>query len=232
MNIKAIILIIIIILLFALTAKGDSAPPIPPLLSTAVGTESALNTAIAAAFTEIFTPSSTSAPTQTLAPDSTSTPLPTFTLTALPAFTATPLSAPSNATSTEALQPTPITSSANIEICEASIFVSDITIPDGTTLIPGKRFKKTWELLNTGTCAWKGDFSLVFIRGSSMSGKSTPINQFVKPGKTAKISVQMVAPAEAGLYTGYWALANSEGKAFGQEFYVQVLVVSEATPTP
>jgi len=194
--------------------------------------DTALITAVAAALTEVATPSNTPQPTQTLAPTLTPTFLPTFTLSPLPAFTETSLPAVSLATSTQALQPSPEVASADIEICEASIFVSDITVPDGASFPPGKRFKKTWELLNTGTCAWKGDFSLVFVRGSNMGGKTTPINQFVKPGKTARLSVQMVAPTETGLYTGYWALANSEGRPFGQEFYVQVLVVIEETPKP
>lgn len=39
---------------------------------------------------------------------------------------------------------------------DASRFVRDVTIPDGTRVLVGTRFKKTWEIQNVGDVAWEG----------------------------------------------------------------------------
>ena len=37
--------------------------------------------------------------------------------------------------------------------CDDADFVTDVTIPDGTTLSPNEDFTKTWRLKNAGTCS-------------------------------------------------------------------------------
>ncbi len=120
--------------------------------------------------------------------------------------------------------------------CDNSVYVSDVTIPDGTTLAPGEIFTKTWGFQNTGTCAWANDYSITFLSGSDMDGETTSIEQYVSSGGTAQISVSLTAPSADGTYTGYWQLANKGGTKFGQSVYVQIVVsddasTSTATPT-
>ena len=119
-------------------------------------------------------------------------------------------------------------------VCDATVFISDITIPDGTQLAPGASFTKTWRLLNGGTCPWTPDYRLVFISGAQMGGVSP--QQFtvadISPGATVDISVNLVAPLTAGTYTGYWKLQNAQGALFETSFYVQIVVVGDATGTP
>lgn len=93
----------------------------------------------------------------------------------------------------------------------------------------GETFKKIWRIKNTGTCPWKEDFAMTFFSGTSMDGITSPINQYVAPGKTAKISVPMTAPATEGTFTGYWILSTSDGARFGQVVYVRVIVSKEET---
>jgi len=38
--------------------------------------------------------------------------------------------------------------------CDRAQFISDVTVPDGTTFAPGATFTKTWRLKNSGTCTW------------------------------------------------------------------------------
>ncbi len=38
--------------------------------------------------------------------------------------------------------------------CEAAQFISDVTIPDGTTIAADDNFTKTWRLKNIGSCTW------------------------------------------------------------------------------
>ena len=123
-------------------------------------------------------------------------------------------------------------SSASTAIgCNNAAYVSDVTIADGTTLAAGEEFIKTWEFQNTGTCSWDEDYLIVFFSGSQMSGETTEIDQEVTSGATGEISVSLVAPSTAGTYTGYWSLATSDGTAFGQSVYVQIVVSSSVTMT-
>lgn len=110
-------------------------------------------------------------------------------------------------------------------------FVADISVPDGTVFEPGEEFEKTWRLLNTGASTWTTAYKLVFYSGEMMSGPaSVPMPIEVLPGRQVDLSVTLIAPAEAGTYTGYWLLQNAQGQNFGfgpeanTPFYVEIVV--------
>jgi hypothetical protein len=125
--------------------------------------------------------------------------------------------------------PTPIYSSG----CDNSIYVSDVTIPDGTEVTPGETFVKTWMFENTGSCTWSSNYSLIFLNGDQLEGAKTTIDQSIIPGEQANISVELTAPDANGIYTGYWILANKQGNTFGTAVYVKIIVSSDAaTNTP
>ncbi|MBL8100545.1 MAG: hypothetical protein JNK81_15280, partial [Anaerolineales bacterium] len=85
----------------------------------------------------------------------------------LNAPTQTPL--PPTATADSATNtPFPTSTSAPQTYCDWAFFVKDVTIPDGTTLLPGETFTKVWRLKNRGTCTWSPDYMLVFSSGSQM----------------------------------------------------------------
>lgn len=108
--------------------------------------------------------------------------------------------------------------------CDKADFVSDVTIPDGTTLDPGESFTKTWRLKNSGTCSWTPSYSVVFNSGDSMSGPaSQALTANVNPGQTVDMSVNMKAPSTPGNYKGYWRLRNAAGVLFST-FYVDIKV--------
>ena len=134
--------------------------------------------------------------TQPPAPPATLTPLPP-----LPA-TATPLG-----------QPPPTIQPAG---CNRAAFVTDVTVQDGTPFAPGAAFTKTWRLKNIGSCPWTTSYKLVYYSGEQMSAPTT-VNLPWGAGfdQTVDISVNMVAPATAGKYRGYWILANASGQFFG-----------------
>lgn len=100
--------------------------------------------------------------------------------------------------------------------CDRIKFVSDVTIPDGTSLNPGVAFTKTWRIKNAGTCTWTPGYSLVFQSGDQMSGPdSVSLPRKVAPGQTIDISVSLVAPGSAGTYRGAWQMRNANGRLFG-----------------
>lgn len=153
--------------------------------------------------------------------------------------TATPLASPTlSATSTQA---TPQNISAVVPVantvtsCDNSVFLSDVTIPDGTIFVPGKSFTKTWSIQNSGTCAWSTSYNLVFVSGSALGGSTTALTAAVSSGGQTSVSVTMVAPSTLGTYTGYWKLQNAVGTSFGQPVYIQIVVSGSAatlTSTP
>jgi Ig-like domain from next to BRCA1 gene/Glycosyl transferase family 2 len=111
---------------------------------------------------------------------------------------------------------------------------ADVTIPDGTELYPSQTFTKTWLLKNTGICTWSTSYELTFTSGSEMSGSATAIEESVEPGSEVEVLVSLTALSTAGIYTGYWRLANESGSAFGTSIYVEIIVSTDAdtlTPT-
>ncbi len=108
--------------------------------------------------------------------------------------------------------------------CDDADFVTDVTIPDGTTLSPNEAFTKTWRLKNVGTCSWTPSYTVVFSNGDSMSGPATQaLTGNVNSGQTVDISVNLTAPSTAGNYKGYWKLRNAAGVLFAT-FYVDIKV--------
>lgn len=101
--------------------------------------------------------------------------------------------------------------------CNHATFVSDVTIIDGTAIVNGETFTKTWRLLNSGICSWTTDYQLVFDHGDAMKGASTTqfADQPVPPGEAVDISIKLTAPDEPGTYQGYWKLRSGDGEIFG-----------------
>jgi len=100
--------------------------------------------------------------------------------------------------------------------CDKVQFVSDVSIPDGTSMAPGAKFTKTWRLKNVGSCAWSTSYQLVFFSGEQMGASaSAAFPQSVAVGQTADFSVNMSAPSAAGSYRGYWMFKNANGQLFG-----------------
>lgn len=148
----------------------------------------------------------------------------------------TPTSVPPTALPTLPLPtftPAPPTATPDLRPCDAARFVSDITIPDGTTLTSDSGFRKTWRLENVGICNWSTAYSLVYVSGDRMSGtRVIPLPRNVAPGERIDLSVDLVAPDRSGRYTGYWMLANASGERFGigadasGAFWVEIRVLA------
>ena len=103
-------------------------------------------------------------------------------------------------------------------------FVSDVTVPDDTVFKPDEPFTKTWQVKNTGPCAWE-DFSVVHVEGNLLGATSPqPISPTVPIGELASLSIAMAAPAEAGTYTSRWAIRDQSGNQVGDRFYTRIVV--------
>ena len=167
----------------------------------------------------------TSTPTQTW------TPSPTPTSTVIPTtleFTQSPQLSQNIQTSTS----TPVIQEASIStpttlpsltpfptatpVCSNyADFIRDITIPDGTRLLPGQNFTKIWLIKNSGTCAWKETYTITNFSGESM-GMNSPqlLRHTTNPGEFVEVALYLVAPGTEGTYQGYWILKDENGVTF------------------
>lgn len=132
--------------------------------------------------------------------------------------------------------PLPATPTRASEPCDRLRFVSDVTVPDGKTYLPGAKFTKIWRLENIGTCTWTRDYDLVFTGGDQMSTVGVlPLLGNIPPGSMVDLSVELTAPDYAGIYTDFWQLRNASGVLFGggdqadEPFYVRINVAEVDT---
>ena len=114
------------------------------------------------------------------------------------------------------------------EPCDVAGFVRDVTIEDGTEMMPGTSFTKTWRVLNEGACTWTKDYDLIFERGESMDGDAVVqlTTGNISPGTQLDVSVDLVAPDDPGTYRGYWQIRNANGVVFTLDgFWVEIKVL-------
>jgi Ig-like domain from next to BRCA1 gene len=139
---------------------------------------------------------------------------------------------------TQSIFPTTVVTSPTSGVaagCNNSVWISDVTVADGTVLSPGTAFVKTWLVQNNGTCAWNTNYKLLFAFGSVMNGTTVSIPQAVAPGGQVQISVNLIAPTGAGNYTGNWRMQNDQSQFFGTILTVVINVptaTGTSTPAP
>jgi len=115
----------------------------------------------------------------------------------------------------------------------------DISIPDDSSLDPGEGFTKTWRLVNTGSCAWTTQYSLVWFSGESLGiNRTVYLTNAVEPGQTTDISVEMMAPSRSGVYQSNWKIRDPKGNLFGigpggnSPIWARIVVAVLYTDTP
>jgi hypothetical protein len=214
-TLKKTVWLLITAALLALSACGGGAGASPTadpgaIFTAAVETAYAQVTLTALAVTN--TPAEPPTPTATLTPVITNTPL----ITDTPAG---PTNTPFSLTPILPVGPTQST-------CDNFLFISDVTIPDGTEMAPGETFEKTWRIQNTGPCTWNAGYVIVPGWGDIMSGpysKNIPV--VVNPGDMLDMSITLAAPTTPGTYFGAWRMQNDRGTNFGIALTVLIDVV-------
>jgi hypothetical protein len=170
-------------------------------------------------FSSALTLTALVAPTETPVP--TMTPPPT-----LPTLTTPVGSTPFGAAGTPGV---PVSGAAtSVTSCYGLTFVKDVSIPDNTQMDPGEKFTKTWQVLNSGSCAWEAGFKFQSTGGNSMGAVAFTVPSSVASGATYEISVPMTAPTTTGTARGNWRMSTAAGQFFGDEVFV-VVVVGNAT---
>ncbi|MCJ7717228.1 MAG: NBR1-Ig-like domain-containing protein [Anaerolineales bacterium] len=131
-------------------------------------------------------------------------------------------SAPQNA----APQPTPFpTRQANCE--NQLVFLDDLTIPDGTEVLPGEKVAKRWLITNEGSCNWDQSYSLQLISGLSLGADK--IQQLYPARQTSEAVLEIIftAPDNPGRYNSWWQAYDQDDNRFGDPVYMEISVVEE-----
>ena len=106
----------------------------------------------------------------------------------------------------------------------AAAFLQDVTVPDGTAIRAGATFTKTWRMKNTSSCDWGEGFMIAFLEDTPMSaGGSAPVRP-TPSNANVDVSVELTAPAQAGVYTSTWRLKDPAGQPFGNRVFVVIRV--------
>jgi hypothetical protein len=130
-----------------------------------------------------------------------------------------------SSTPTATLAPEAQETSISANDCQDSLtFVKDETIPDGTQIQAGASIDKRWEVKNSGTCNWDEGYTIQLIGGSDM-GVQSPLDLFpARSNASTTIRIQFFAPEEPGNYRSAWQAFNPQGTAFGDPFYIDIVV--------
>ncbi len=200
-----------LLLSLLISACGSSDAQATPTLSVElIQTLAVITFSVGQTQTAVAMPSNTPTPTATASPTGTST----LAVTNTPG---TPLAVSGG------IQPT--------SSCYSMAFVSDVTVPDNTTMKPGQTFTKTWRVRNNGSCAWESGSKFNFIGGEAMGGGTLTLDKAVNPGTETELSVAMTAPNASGSHRGNWRMATAAGANFGDEVYVIIVVSGSASTT-
>lgn len=153
----------------------------------------------------------------------------TETLVAVPTLFSSPtVDVTSTSLVTVTLEPSPTTNP-----CYNLLYISDVTIPDGTQMRAGQVFTKTWLVQNIGGCAWRAGFTFQHVGGERMQGNIVTLSDAIPTGAKREISVELVVPSGLnGLIQSSWRMADENGVFFGDTLIVNIIVGSTATSTP
>jgi hypothetical protein len=103
-------------------------------------------------------------------------------------------------------------------------FVQDVTIPDGTSVLPGELVDKQWLVTNTGSCDWDARYRLRLLTGDSMNAAVEQALYPARAGTQATLRIVFTAPQDPGNHQGAWQAVAPDGQPFGEAVYVQVNV--------
>jgi hypothetical protein len=126
-------------------------------------------------------------------------------------------------------------------LCDSALFVTDVTIPDGTLFAYGSSFDKVWKLKNTGTCTWNSSYFIQYENGPlpPVTAKVFLPNS-VAPQQTVDVQASFTVQLNSGTNRSNWSLRNASGtivpisNSYQQNnmFYVEINATNGSqTPT-
>jgi hypothetical protein len=106
-------------------------------------------------------------------------------------------------------------------------FLDDLTIPDGTEVLPGEKITKRWLIQNTGSCNWTSSYSMQLISGLALGAEKMQGLYPARQSTKAILEITFSVPDNPGRYNSWWQAYDSDSNRFGDPFYVEISVVEE-----
>jgi hypothetical protein len=103
-------------------------------------------------------------------------------------------------------------------------YIADVTIPDGTKVAPSSTIDKRWEVKNSGNCNWEEGYQIRLVSNQALGAKETQTLIPARSGSQVEIRIVFTAPEEEGKYRSAWQAFNSQGAAFGDPVYIEIMV--------
>jgi uncharacterized protein YkwD len=185
----------------------------------------------------LFTACGTQAPTQAAVPTSSAPPV--VATTELPVATDVSVAVSTEVATTETPAALP-TETATLgtpaptnppDCTNSASFVTDVTIPDNSTVIGGSTFTKTWRISNTGTCVWGPGYTLTHYSDERMGAPDSVSLGITPGGQTADISVDLVASNSVGTHRGNFVIKNPAGLIMQVDDDSRLWVIINVTST-
>lgn len=120
---------------------------------------------------------------------------------------------------------------------------------DYNNIQPGRQFKVTWTVRNSGDALWDGAVTLAYVEaqlpetvGHTLTpmgaAATTPLSELtgrqqIPPNETAAITLTLTAPTQAGRYAAHWQLRTASGAPIGDLLWMHIGVPAiEPAPSP
>lgn len=132
-------------------------------------------------------------------------------------------------TSTTALELEPQQTPQVTQVADCTndlVYLGDLTIPDGTQVIPGTVLEKEWQVRNSGTCNWNETYTLQLVSGPALGASSPQALVPARNGAEAVVRISITAPDEPARYSSTWRAFGPDGQPFGEWFSVEFIVTS------
>ncbi len=137
------------------------------------------------------------------------------------------------------LQPSVSTTEVEASVSNAvegdkTLFIDDVTIPDGTIMLTNQTFVKTWRVKNIGSVVWKDRYLKRITPQSELlcsSPAMVPIPE-TAPGETVDISVTFTTPHLPVTCRSDWKTADHNGNLYFPEMHGLYSIVKVVTDYP
>lgn len=111
---------------------------------------------------------------------------------------------------------------------DSTLFIKDVTIPDGTAIPINTEFVKTWRVKNTGKVVWKNRYLKRMTPPSSLVCASPTMVTIPEtaPGETVDISVTFKTPYLPGSCRTDWKTADKDGNLYFPDMHGLFVIVT------
>ncbi len=107
---------------------------------------------------------------------------------------------------------------------ENLVYLSDLTVPDGTVFTPNAPIDKRWQVENKGVCNWDEHYHLKLTNGPDLGAAHGQALYPARTGTKAVIRILFTAPSQPGTYRSSWQAYSPDDKPFGDPIYIQIVV--------